>query len=203
VIANKNNTPKLAIVIHTEEEFDWNSGFFRSNNDVTHGKELIEFCEQMIIASAKITFAMDYAFVNSEQGQRVINHFKSRQEADVEFATHLHPWVTPPFIDENDKVDELNSYPGNLPYQVEFDKLNTLTKKIEELTYTKPFTYLAGRYGVGENSYNILKELGYKIDLSISPFANFSHQQGPNFSNYTNQAIYKNDIKCIPHTKIF
>lgn len=196
----RNSKPQLAIVIHTEEEFNWDGGFYRSNNKVTHGQELIEFCEQMIAVDAKVTLAMDYAFVSSEQGQRVINHLKSKPEADVEFAAHLHPWVSPPFKDNDDQISEYSSYPGNLSKEEEFDKLKTLTDIIEEKAGFKPTTYLAGRYGVGENTYQTLSELGYTTDLSISPFANFTHQQGPDFSQFDNQVVFNDKIKCIPHS---
>ncbi|WP_026377137.1 hypothetical protein [Aestuariibacter salexigens] len=190
---------KLSIVIHTEEEFDWDGGFYRKNNQVTHGKELTEFCEELISVGAKIVFAMDYAFVTSEQGQEVIRHFQTHHSDSVEFATHLHPWVNPPFQDE-EPVPEKYSYPGNLPYELEYAKLKVLTEKIEEIVGYRPTTYLAGRYGVGDNSYKILNELGYKVDVSISPFADFRHQHGPDFSGYTNEIVNQQSIQRIPHS---
>jgi hypothetical protein len=198
-MTNINSNSKLAIVIHTEEEFNWDGGFYRTNDKVTHGQELIAFCDKMIAADAKITFAMDYAFVNSEQGQLVINHFKSKQEADVEFATHLHPWVNPPYA-ENDEVSNVNSYPGNLPFDIEFEKLKLLTNKIKTLTGATPITYLAGRYGIGQNTNNILKKLGYKTDISISPFTDYTAQQGPDFNHFNNNIFNEGEIKNWPHT---
>jgi hypothetical protein len=190
---------KLSIVVHTEEEFDWNGGFYRSNNNVSHGKELTEFCEKLIQVGGKIVFAMDYAFVTSEEGKKVVSFFQKRYPNDVEFATHLHPWVNPPFEDI-EPVPEKHSYPGNLPYSLEFEKLKCLTELIEKTVGQRPTTYLAGRYGVGPNSYEILSKLGYTHDVSISAFADFTHQEGPNFSDYTNHVINKNGIECIPHS---
>ena len=192
---------KLSIVIHTEEEFDWAGGFYRSNNQVTHGRELIEFCEKLIAnVNAKITFALDYAFVTSEQGKQVIGHFNQHHPQSVEFATHLHPWVNPPFTEEQDQVCETESYPGNLPAEMEMAKLRELTQKISEVSGIRPTTYLAGRYGVGPNTAKCLKELGYKCDISISPFCDFSHQQGPDFSSYNNDVHEANGVINWPHT---
>jgi len=202
--------PKLAIVIHTEEEFDWNGGFYRSNTQVTHGKELIKFCDQLITLGAKITFALDYAFVNSKEGKMVIKHFLPQMNTNVEFATHCHPWVNPPFNDEvtnnGDKespIEEVNSYPGNLSKELEFEKIRVLTQAITVITKQQPTTYLAGRYGIGKNTASILKTLGYTVDLSISPFVDFSHQKGPDFSNYNNKTFLNNTITNIPHTSGF
>ncbi len=193
-------SPTLAIVIHTEEEFDWNSGFFRSNNSVTHGDKLIDFCEKLIVLGAKITFALDYAFVNSANGTKVIEHFKTNNSNHIEFATHLHPWVNPPNEDNEDQISNFNSYPGNLDKDIEFEKLKTLTNKITEVCGKAPVTYLAGRYGIGEHTVLSLTKLGYKTDVSISPFSDFSHQQGPDFSHFNNKKFEKDNIQHWPHT---
>jgi hypothetical protein len=194
---------KLSIVIHTEEEFDWSGGFNRHNTSVTHGKELTDMCVDMLNLGCCITFAMDWSFVTSEQGQNVIRFMQENYAEQVEFAAHLHPWVNPPFDEqhsETDNIDEKLSYPGNLPAELEKAKLAMLTDKITELTGRRPTTYLAGRYGVGDNTYQILSELGYKVDVSVSPFADFRHQDGPDFSQFNNASFMKSGIKCVPHS---
>jgi hypothetical protein len=196
---SKASQPKLAIVIHTEEEFDWHGGFYRSNNDVTHGEKLTVFCEKLISIGAKITFALDYAFITSEQGKKVVKHFKKYHLSNVEFATHLHPWVSPPFA-EKDQIDNHDSYPGNLKNEIEFEKLKLLTDKIFEISGVLPTSYLAGRYGVGENTTKSLKSLGYSTDISISPFSDFTHQEGPNFSDFNNKIFEQGGIIHWPHT---
>ncbi|GGF65624.1 hypothetical protein [Alteromonas lipolytica] len=193
---------KLSVVIHTEEEFNWDSGFFASNNRVSHGKELVQFCEQLLAIGANIVFAMDYAFVSSDEGQNVIRHFKKNHTDNIEFAAHLHPWVNPPFANE-DQIQERDSYPGNLPEDIEKTKLSALTDLIELHTGYRPTTYLAGRYGIGKNSHKILKELGYKVDLSITPFTDYGYQEGPDFSKYNNDEVMIEGIRCIPHSTGF
>lgn len=193
-------SPKLAIVIHAEEEFDWDSGFYRSNTSMTHDQELISLIDTIIELGGKVTLAMDYPFIASEGGKRVVEKYKGRVGEDIEFATHLHPWVNPPFEDDNDQIENEFSYPGNLSRHFEYQKLNTLTDQIEKVTGTRPVTYLAGRYGIGENTTNILNELGYKVDLSVSAYCDFTHQQGPDFSCYTNQCFSRNQVLYFPHT---
>ena len=50
-----------------------------------------------------------------------------------------------------------NSYPGNLPRDLEAEKLRLLTEKITRSFGTRPVTYLAGRYGFGPNTGEILE----------------------------------------------
>jgi hypothetical protein len=192
---------KFSIVIHTEEEFDWSGGFKASNNQVTHERELFSMCENMIKLGCKITCALDYAFVDSTQGKWFIESMLSKHPQSVEFATHLHPWVNPPFANDYDKfIDEQASYPGNLPEALEREKLLVLTEKIHAATGILPTAYLAGRYGVGPNTYKILNDLGYKIDVSVTPFTDYTAQSGPNFFSYNNQSFIKESILCIPHS---
>ncbi|WP_036829761.1 hypothetical protein, partial [Photobacterium sanctipauli] len=126
--------PKLSIIIHAEEEFNWDRGFFRSNTDVSHGRELIDFVDDIINNGAKVTLAMDYPFIKSSDGKEVINHFRRLEGKDIEFASHLHPWVTPPYDDDNDEVENYFSFPGNLTKESEFNKLKNLTDEIEKET---------------------------------------------------------------------
>lgn len=191
---------KLAIVIHAEEEFDWGAGFYRSNTSVTHDNELISLVDKILELGGKVTLAMDYPFITSNGGRRVVERYKGFEGDKIEFAAHLHPWVNPPFEDDEDSVDSKFSYPGNLTKKFEFEKLKVLTEQIEKTTGVRPVTYLAGRYGTGKHTAEILKELGYKIDLSISAYFDFSHQQGPDFSSYTNASFSENQLTYVPHT---
>lgn len=192
--------PRLAIVIHAEEEFDWSGDFKRSNTSVSHGKELTEFVETMIQHGAKVTLAMDYPFVMSSDGNKVIEHFIPMINDLIEFSAHLHPWVNPPFENENDVVDNYCSYPGNLSKDIECAKMQYLSDVINNKIGERPTTYLAGRYGVGKNSNKNLRDVGFNTDLSISSYCDFRHQQGPDFSEFTNKMFSMNNIVNVPHT---
>lgn len=194
------SVPKLAIVVHTEEEFDWSDNFNRQSVQVTHGEVLNELISAQISEGVKFTLAMDYPFVTSDQGLTCIDALKGEAGNHIEFATQCHPWVNPPFENDESIVEERDSYPGKLSFELEQAKIATLTKTIESACGHKPITYLAGRYGVGENTHRILRQLGYKIDVSISPFADFRHQQGPDFSAFNNTITTTKEIVSWPHT---
>ena len=191
---------KLTVVIHAEEEFDWNGGFHRANTKVSHGNELIELMGELLALDATIVLAMDYPFVMSQDGEKVIAFCNPYAPDKIEYAAHLHPWVNPPFDDDAPSITNHDSFPGNLDKNSETQKLRVLTNAITKKTGIRPITYLAGRYGIGANTADILKALGYKIDLSISAYSNFSHVEGPNFAHYSNQIHAKHGLTYIPHT---
>lgn len=193
---------RLAVVIHAEEEFDWSKGVKTTNQSVTHHNELILLIDELLAAGAKVTLAMDYPFISSPEGASVVERFRGLADSNIEFAAHLHPWVNPPFEDLalGDSVAAVNTYPGNLPKELEYKKLVRLTEKIESVSGVRPVTYLAGRYGIGNNTARSLVRLGYKIDLSISAYCDFTSQGGPDFSHYGNTIFERDEIIYFPHT---
>ncbi len=81
-----------------------------------------------------------------------------------------------------EQTTDENSYPGNLPFELEREKLVQLTRSIENNIGVRPRIYKAGRYGVGRATAHILAELGYEIDVSVVPGTNLSCKFGPDFS---------------------
>lgn len=193
---------RLAVVIHAEEEFDWSKGPKVANQSVTHHKELMVLIDKLLDAEAKVTLAMDYPFISSEEGASVIERYRGLADSNIEFAAHLHPWVNPPHeeLEQDGSVTGVNTYPGNLPKDQEYRKLENLTNRIEEVVGVRPVTYLAGRYGIGSNTASSLAKLGYKVDLSISAYCDFTHQNGPDFSRYGNKIFSKDGLIYFPHT---
>lgn len=186
------------MVIHTETEFDWHSDDFSYSSIVRHGEKLLRLCYELIEMDIKIILAVDYAFALSEEGNRVIEQLKL-YKGNIAFATHMHPWNTPPFTKFSNE-DEKQSFPGNLSYTNEFEKLSNITDLMEVITGSRPTIYLAGRYGIGKNTHSILRALGYEFDLSISAHSDFSLHGGPDFTEFDNQCFKIDNITYIPHT---
>ena len=90
----------------------------------------------------------------------------------IVIGSHLHPWVTPPYKEE---LSRFNYYAGNLPYDLEKEKLRILTDHIQEKFNYRPIIYKAGRYGIGPNTNKILHELDYKYDLSYFAQRSFDY----------------------------
>jgi hypothetical protein len=83
---------------------------------------------------------------------------------------------------------------------MEYEKIRLLTQLIEQKVGRRPTTYLAGRFGIGENSYGILESLGYEVDLSISSYIDMRSSNGPDFSHYSNEVFVKQGLTHVPHT---
>lgn len=177
--------PHLLVLVDTEEEFDWNGGFDRSNTSVAAMEHIGGFqgiCDSFGIQP---TYLVDYPVVSQEQGRRDLLAFFRSGRAQI--GAHLHPWVSPPFEEE---VTVHNSYPGNLERRLEFEKLKQLTEAIEQQFGARPQVYKAGRYGFGPNTAEILSELSYTVDLSASPPRGFSDDGGPDYTHFSSRPYW-------------
>ncbi len=177
--------PLLCVVVHTEEEFDWDKPHDRSATSVEHmrhiGRAQAIFDEFGIVPN----YVIDYPVASQPLGIGPLKEFADSGRALI--GAHLHPWVSPP---HEEAVNAFNSYPGNLPRALEEEKLRRLTEQIERAFGTRPRTYLAGRYGFGPNTGSILEELGYEVDISPAVPIDFSADGGPDYSGFTSHPYW-------------
>jgi hypothetical protein len=177
--------PILVVVIHTEEEFDWDKPHDRNATGVAHMRHIDRaqrvFDEFGIVPN----YVIDYPIATQEEAFAPLKVYADAGRALI--GAHLHPWVSPPHEEE---VNARNSYPGNLPKALEHEKLRVLTDRIASAFGTPPRTYLAGRYGFGTNTGEILESLGYEVDISVAASIDYSADGGPDYSGYTSHPFW-------------
>jgi hypothetical protein len=177
--------PILCVVIHTEEEFDWGKPHDRHATTVEHmrhiGRAQAIFDEFGIVPN----YVIDYPIASQELAIAPLREFAESGRALI--GAHLHPWVSPPHQED---VNAFNSYPGNLPRALEAEKLRQLSEQIVRSFGVQPRTYLAGRYGFGPNTAQILDELGFEVDISPAVPIDFSADGGPDYSGYTSHPFW-------------
>jgi len=112
-----------------------------------------------------------------------VEMLKKEQEAGAEIGTHLH------IADE---------FPCNVPQ--ERWHLEQLTNLYEQAFGTRPCSYRAGRYGMSDGTLAALRELGYKVDSSVTPYVDWSAQGGPDYRQHSNQPYWQRGILEVPIT---
>jgi hypothetical protein len=170
--------PLVVVVVDTEAEFDWVRQQPRQAMGVSSVKAQLQMQRIFERYEVRPTYVLDYPVSSTPEAYEIIRDF--HRSGACEIGAHLQPWDNPPFVES--KTDE-NSYPGNLPFELEREKLIQLTRIIQENVGARPRIYKAGRYGVGHSTARILAELGYEIDLSVVPGTDLSPQFGPDFSH--------------------
>jgi hypothetical protein len=172
--------PVLLVIIDTEEEFDWNGPFDRASTGtasiagqpVMHARVFDKF-------GIVPTYVCDWPVATTPASVRVLRDLMEAGRCEI--GTHLHPWVSPPHAEQ---VNRFNSYAGNLPRELEYEKLSMLTAAIGENFGRAPATFKAGRYGLGPHTAESIAALGYRIDASVVPYSSFTDDGGPDFSAY-------------------
>lgn len=171
--------PVLIVIIDTEEEFAWDQPFNRASVGTSAIAAQPLMHERVFDGFGIVpTYVIDYPVATGVEKATL----RAMMEAGrCEIGTHLHPWVSPPHEEE---VSRFNSFTGNLPPRLEFDKLRTLTEAIADAFGRRPTTFKAGRYGLGANTAETLATLGYEIDASVVPYTSFAAEDGPDFSAF-------------------
>ena len=181
----ESEAPRVLVVIDTEEEFDWGAPLSRDNTSVTSIAAQVRAQEVFAKHGIVPTYVIDYPVASDAQAVRDLGGFLARERCEI--GAHLHPWVNPP---HDEAVTARNSYPGNLPPELEREKLYRLTAKIEESFGRRPRVYKAGRYGVGPNTAGILEDLGYAVCASVVPYTSFTEDGGPDFRRFEHRPYW-------------
>jgi hypothetical protein len=169
-------TLELAIVVDTEEEFDWSAPFSRASvatRSIPAQARAHEIYNRFGVVP---TYVIDYPVAADANAVHFLKGLKDAGKAEI--GAHLHPWVTPPHREE---VTARNSYHCNLPPALERAKLEALTDAIEQGFGGRPTIFKAGRYGFGPNTRRVLVDLDYEVDCSFVPHSDFSADGGPDF----------------------
>jgi hypothetical protein len=180
VILPAGTPPVLTIVVDTEEEFDWGKPFSRSNTSTT-SIAAQPLAHQRVFDKHGVvpTYVIDFPVATNPAAVKVLRSLM--EDGRCEIGAHLHPWVSPPYDEE---VNTFNSYAGNLPQALEYQKIEILTEAIEKAFGIRPTVFKAGRYGVGQHTAETIAKLGYLIDASVVPYTDMRGDGGPNFSRH-------------------
>jgi len=169
-------TPELLVVVDTEEEFDWTKPFSRdstSTGSIPDQAAAHEIYDRLGIVP---TYVVDYPVATDPASVTFLRKLKEAGRAEI--GAHLHPWVTPPHVEE---MNRRNSYHCNLPPHLERAKIESITNAIDAAFGARPTVFKAGRHGFGANTAAVIAELGYKVDCSQLPHTSLVADEGPDF----------------------
>lgn len=192
---------RFIVTVDTEEEFDWSKPLQReqySLNSIPMLGKFQQFCEGFGVAPV---YLVDYPVATSPVAAEVLGPALAAGKAEV--GIQLHPWVNPPHEEE---VNQFNSFAGNLPEQLEREKLRRLRDAIEANLGAVPQIYRAGRYGVGQNTAKLLSEAAIAIDTSVRSNFDYSYAGGASFRDHPLEPYWidrRGGLMELPLTSVF
>lgn len=170
---------RFLVTVDTEEEFDWSAPIDRERHStvtIPQIRKFQQFCEGFGVVPI---YLVDYPIAASPVAVEVLGEAVTAGRAEV--GVQLHPWVSPPFIEE---VNQHNSYAGNLAPGLEREKFRRLRDLIERQFGRAPLIYRAGRYGTGAQTAEMLSDGGIAIDTSVRALFDYSATGGPNYRDH-------------------
>jgi hypothetical protein len=183
-------TPELLIVVDTEEEFDWSAPFSReaiATRSIPAQARAHEIYDQLGIVP---TYVVDYPVATDREAAGFLRTLAEQGKAEI--GAHLHPWVTPPHLEE---VNRRNSYQCNLPPELERAKIEALTVAIATAFGVRPTVFKAGRHGFGPGTARALADLGYRVDCSQLPHTDLSADEGPDFRGVPSEPYWLDEAR--------
>jgi hypothetical protein len=164
----------VTVTIDTEED-NWGSfaALGATVRNIDHLPAIQEIFDRW---SARPTYLVNQAPVAAASSVAVLGALAQR--ADVEIGGHCHPWNTPPLT----AGGVAESMMCNLSYDANHAKIGNVTCLIEAELGVHPTTFRAGRWGFGPTIAKALREHGYRVDCSVTPFVDWSPDGGPDYS---------------------
>lgn len=169
--------PVLCVIVDAEEDFLWEEPFSSTNNSTTsigaQQKTHVMFAHYGI----RPIYLVTYPLASEASAIGALREYQADGLCDI--GAQLHPWVTPPVVQGE---TERFSYPGNLPIDIEREKIKRLVDAIATSFNRQPTVYKAGRYGFGPNSASLLEDEGFETDTSLIPRTSYRDSGGPDFA---------------------
>jgi len=164
------NDPILIITIDLEED---NWGLYRDEITVENVRRILRLQAIFERYGVKPTYLTTYQVSLSEWATEILGDIAAAGKCEI--GGHLHPWNTPPM---NEDLSAKLSFLNNLPYELQLEKISTLTESLERSTGIEAVSFRGGRWGLADNTVKALLASGYKVDSSVTPFTSWDDEGG-------------------------
>ena len=192
------NRPAFLITIDTEGDNLWAGPKEITTRNAAFLPRFQSLCEAH---SLKPTYLTNYEMVSSPVYQEFARDVLKRGTAEI--GMHLHAWNSPPIQPITQDDYRYQPYLIEYPDQVIRDKVDLLTKLLEDTFGVKMISHRAGRWSMNELYARALAAQGYRVDCSVTPHVSWSRMKGnpdgkggTDFSSFP-EAAYRLDLDDI------
>ena len=165
--------PAFIITIDTEGDNLWQNHQEITTENTHFLPRFQQLCEKYAFRPTWLTnyeMAMDPAYI--EFARDVI----ARDAGEI--GMHLHAWNNPPEYDLTGDDWRYKPYLIEYPAAAIREKVHLMTKLLEDRLQVKMLSHRAGRWAFNEYYAQLLIELGYQVDCSVTPRVNWQFSPG-------------------------
>lgn len=195
---DQTNRPSFLITIDTEGDNLWARPREITTRNAAFLQRFQSLCEAHLL---KPTYLTNYEMACSPVFQEFARDVLMRRTAEI--GMHLHAWNSPPIRQLTQDDYHYQPYLIEYPDQVIRDKVDFLTKLLEETFGVEMTSHRAGRWGMNELYARVLVEQGYRVDCSVTPHVSWrpikgdpNRKGGADFSSFPEEA-YRVDPRDI------
>ena len=182
---------KLIVTIDAEED-NWGD-YGAENISVSNLKKIPELQDLFDEFDVRPTYLVSFPVASNWKASTFLDGIQRGGRCEI--GAHCHPWNTPPI---SEKVSKESSMMCNLPQSLQYQKVGALTEEIASNTGTAPSAFRVGRWALDANLAEILIELGYKVDTSVTPYVDWTKENGPDFSELPFKSHWNRLIEVFP-----
>lgn len=194
---------KFIITVDTEGDnlWSWKKGEEITTENALFIPRFQELCEAYSFVP---TYLVNYEMAKD---MRWVDYIKPKiQQKKCEVGMHIHAWNSPP------QFDVVNNYGGNpyiteYPKEIMYEKVKYLKSILENQFETDILSNRSGRWATDISYFEILDDLGVKVDCSVTPqmdlsgIAGCSKNCGNDYSHHSTQPyMITNNLMEIPMT---
>ncbi len=165
--------PSFLITIDTEGDNLWSRPRTATTKNASYLPRFQELCEKYEL---KPTYLTNYEMANSTTFQQLGKDIVKRGAGEI--GMHLHAWDMPPSYKLTEDDSRFHPYLIEYPEKVMREKISIMTDLLENIFGVKMLSHRAGRWSFDERYAQILIELGYKIDCSVTPHVSWKGHLG-------------------------
>jgi hypothetical protein len=166
---------KFVLTIDTEGDNQWDHGRELTVENIKYVPRFQKLCEKHNI---KPVYLVTSEVCEDAFAKEIFTEYLKTDRAEI--GSHLHPWSTPPFKDE----DGYRYNDPNHAFATEFsddlltEKIKNITAQIESTFGKRPLSFRSGRFGFNEHLARILADNSYLVDSSVTPYTSWSMCKG-------------------------
>jgi hypothetical protein len=198
VTPRQSSQPFFLITIDTEGDNLWGRPREITTRNAAFLPRFQGLCERYDL---KPTYLTNYEMAQSPVLQEFAREVLKRRTGEI--GMHLHAWNSPPLRPLTDDDYQYQPYLTEYPKLIIQEKVDFLTKLLEDTFGVKMSSHRAGRRSMNEVYACILVEQGYRVDCSVTPHVSWRpikgdpHQAGgTDFSGFPEEA-YRVDLRDI------
>ena len=184
--------PRFLITIDTEGDNLWSRPRTATTKNASYLPRFQELCEKYAF---KPTYLTNYEMANSIAFQDLGKDIIKRDVGEV--GMHLHAWDMPPSYELTKDDSRFHPYLIEYPEKLMRQKITIMTDLLENTFGVKMLSHRAGRWSFDERYAQILIELGYTVDCSVTPHVSWkSHlgdpdrNGGTDYTDFPEQAYF-------------